>query len=69
MKPNSDYHFNQMPDNEPFRRGLGYMISLKIEEYHELLACKEKVEALAEEIETLKALVRKRALRSASEKQ
>lgn len=32
MKPNSDYDFNRIPDNEPFRKGLGYMVSVKLEE-------------------------------------
>lgn len=37
MKPNSDYHFNEMPDNEPFRKGLGYMVSVPAEQYQALV--------------------------------
>lgn len=64
MKPNSDWHFNQIPNNEPFKPGLGYMVSLKIEEYHALIATALRVEALEEEVETLKKLIRQQALRS-----
>lgn len=58
MKPNSDWHFNNMPDNEPFRAGLGHMVSVKLQEYHALLAAKERVEAIEKELEELKAKVK-----------
>jgi hypothetical protein len=54
MKPNSDWHYNQMPNNEPFREGLGYMVSLKIEEYHELIAAKERLSTIEAERDSWK---------------
>lgn len=41
MKPNSDYHFNQMTNNEPFKQGMGYMVSVPLEQWQAKKAINE----------------------------
>lgn len=36
MKPNSDFHFNQMTSSEPFKASGPTMVSITLEEYHAL---------------------------------
>lgn len=50
MKPNSDFHFNQMTSSEPFKASGPTMVSITLEEYHSL---KEEIERLRQHVRDL----------------
>lgn len=62
MKPNSDYHFNQMTSSEPFKASGPTMVSVRLDEWEakkQLLSIKTHLlESAEKEVDELKDALR-----------